>query len=74
MSKRKPRKAVAMTASAPQKMEEFTIGEPVPLTTGKSRLNGKKKTDILSVGLMAECMYQFCHEMMSSRPEIRSGK
>ena len=31
MSKRKPRKAVAMTASAPQKMEAFTFGEPVPV-------------------------------------------
>ncbi|EBQ1269476.1 Presumed portal vertex protein, partial [Salmonella enterica] len=31
MSKRKPRKAVAMTTSAPQKMEAFTFGEPVPV-------------------------------------------
>lgn len=29
MNKRKPRKAVAMTASAPQKMEAFTFDEPV---------------------------------------------
>ncbi|EBL8806880.1 capsid portal protein [Salmonella enterica] len=29
MKKRKPRKAVAMTASALQKMEAFTFGEPV---------------------------------------------
>lgn len=29
MNKRKPRKAVAMTASALQKMEAFTFGEPV---------------------------------------------
>ena len=31
MSKRKPRKTVATTASAPQKMEAFTFGEPVPV-------------------------------------------
>ncbi|MEW5119650.1 hypothetical protein QWY69_005870 [Klebsiella aerogenes] len=57
MSKHKPRKAVAMTASAPQKMEEFTIGEPVPLTTGKSRLNGiKKPTFLVSVLWLNACI------------------
>ena len=57
MGKRKPRKAVAMTASAPQKMEEFPISPPGPLTTGNARLNGiKKPTFLASVLWLNACI------------------